>query len=291
MDASSRFDNVRSAPRPRAEFSADPRGASSAEGRRTAAPPAGMPDTPAATPLTSAMAGVSIRAADSADANLAQQVARVVTAGSSGPAESGRVTSAQAGNATQWSAANQKSAGASATTPRPGAGDAGRAAAEAHTTKETDFDRLVRSLRMRGGLHRSSARMHLQPPELGRMLVNVRMDRDELRIDIRTQNAEARALLYERVSRLRVALEQAGIRVDRFEVTADFAIDRLPESGPGDASGADAGVRAHADRREPRDGWPRGPARPAPQDAVASPESEATMTGSDVAEARLDIRV
>ena len=103
--------------------------------------------------------------------------------------------------------------------------------------------------------------------------------------------SEARALLYERVTQLRVALEQAGIHVDRFEVTTDFGIDKPPDSSQGNVSGDSAGVPARTDRREPRDGSPGSSAETFLEDPVASAESEVTTMASDVAEARLDIRV
>jgi hypothetical protein len=88
--------------------------------------------------------------------------------------------------------------------------------------RSTDFDRLIRSLRLQTGTHRSSARLQLDPPALGRMLVDVRMTGDELRIDVRTETEAARTALLERVAQLRAALAQAGIHVDRFDVTSDL---------------------------------------------------------------------
>ncbi len=84
------------------------------------------------------------------------------------------------------------------------------------------FDKLVRSIRMQGGAKYSSATIRLDPPDLGRMRVDVRMSGDELQISVRTESQEAKQLLMGRVADLRAALEQAGIQIDRYDVSADF---------------------------------------------------------------------
>jgi len=63
------------------------------------------------------------------------------------------------------------------------------------------------------------------------------MDRGVVRIDVRTETDRARELLSERAGELRSALEQHGVRVERFEVTAD-----LPREWEGDAANDGAGL-------------------------------------------------
>jgi len=88
------------------------------------------------------------------------------------------------------------------------------------------FDELIRSIRLRTGSHRSSAKMHLNPPELGRVSIDVHMDGDRLQVEVRTEHAEAAKLLHDRVAQLRAALAEQGIIVDRFDVGAEsFATD------------------------------------------------------------------
>lgn len=126
--------------------------------------------------------------------------------------------------------------------------------------RSTDFDRLIRSLRFQTGTHRSSARLQLDPPALGRMLVDVRMTGDELRIDVRTETEAARTALLERVAQLRAALAQAGIHVDRFDVTSDLPGQHgSPFAnhgffGEGSGAAAEGGHRASRERVAPTAG-------------------------------------
>ncbi|MBI4717327.1 MAG: flagellar hook-length control protein FliK [Planctomycetes bacterium] len=125
-----------------------------------------------------------------------------------------------------------------------------------------EFDGLVRSLRMHLGPRSSSARLHLHPPELGRVFVDVQLSGDELRIDVRTETEAARKILLERSDQLRTALEQAGVRVDRFDVTAtlgaqaaspvrsggvEWAAPRREHGGAAEDGKADRGHDAEGD--------------------------------------------
>ncbi|UCF32857.1 MAG: flagellar hook-length control protein FliK [Phycisphaerales bacterium] len=88
-------------------------------------------------------------------------------------------------------------------------------------TFRSSFERLVRSIRLSRGPHWSSARLQLHPPELGRMKVELRLSGDTLQIDVLARTSEARELLYERVAELKAALEQHGLRIERFAVDID----------------------------------------------------------------------
>ena len=55
------------------------------------------------------------------------------------------------------------------------------------------------------------------------MRVDVQMSGDRVRIDVRTETAEATRLLLDRTVRLKSALESQGFIVDRLEVTSNFA--------------------------------------------------------------------
>jgi hypothetical protein len=110
----------------------------------------------------------------------------------------------------------------------------------------SSFERLVRSIRLSRGPYWSSARLQLHPPELGRMKVELRLSGDTLQIDVLTRTNEARELLYERVAELKAALEQHGLRVERFAVNIDHR----------DVAGGDLGQAAQRERqgnREPGD--------------------------------------
>ena len=71
---------------------------------------------------------------------------------------------------------------------------AGADPADAEKTDESRssmFARLVRSIRLQGGPYASSARIELDPPELGRMRIDVRVAGDEVRIGVRTESSAA----------------------------------------------------------------------------------------------------
>ena len=99
---------------------------------------------------------------------------------------------------------------------------------------------------MRTSPRRSSARLHLEPPALGRVLVDVRMDGSQMHIEVRAETPEAAELLRHRAGQLKSALMEQGIVVDRFEVsTTPNGFDS--PGALGDASKQD--VPTHADER------------------------------------------
>ncbi|MFQ5489159.1 MAG: flagellar hook-length control protein FliK, partial [Phycisphaerae bacterium] len=99
-----------------------------------------------------------------------------------------------------------------------------------------EFDRLVRTIRMKLGQRQSTARLHLRPPELGRIRIDTRMVGDRLEVLVQAQAAGARELLHSRMADLQSALEQQGVRLERFELTA-----LAPEPGNEQSSGPATG--------------------------------------------------
>jgi len=94
------------------------------------------------------------------------------------------------------------------------------AAREAPTSA---FDKLVRSMRFRTGERQSTARLQLTPPRLGRILVDVRMAGDDVRIGVRAETSEAARMLADRAEALRNSLQSQGIRVAEFTVSSTEA--------------------------------------------------------------------
>ncbi len=120
----------------------------------------------------------------------------------------------------------------------------------------SDFSKLVRSLRMQAGERQSSARLLLRPPELGRVIVDVRMDGDTIQIDVQAETEEGRQLLSERAAQLRLALEDAGVVLDRLNVVMSDQPANVEDAGryvgtprPGDRL-ADTQVNAQANTLE-----------------------------------------
>ena len=170
---------------------------------------------------------------------VADQVAQLLSTDRRGEAESPRaVSSSPAGDGARSSSTSSKAPSRPSPGPGANASNGTSQALRSESTEASDFDRLVRSIRLQSGARHSSARLHLHPPELGRVLIDVRLEQDGLRIKIRTQTRAAGELLAERATQLRAALEQQGIHVERFEVTSDLLGDATSEFG--NPQGADA---------------------------------------------------
>ncbi|MEK7710753.1 MAG: flagellar hook-length control protein FliK [Planctomycetota bacterium] len=189
---------------------------------------------------------------------------------------------------------------------------------KAEETRGTPFAQLVRLMRSQAG-RQSSARVMLDPPELGRIHVRVKMLGDRVEVGVETETAAAKELLSGRADRLKSALEQHGMIVDRFDINtnatglfdqrqavgggSDFSAQSGGErpASPG-APGARAGGRAPRPPRPPplQGGGGRGEDLRA---GVGTPVSEprhswrGLAVGSSVVEwsaagdVRLDIRV
>jgi hypothetical protein len=139
---------------------------------------------------------------------------------------------------------------ASSKTPRPGANVRGANGTPQQSTdvQTPRFDELVKSLRLQPAGNLSSARLRLQPPELGHLRVDVRVLGDRVRIDVQTETDAARDLLSRRAEQLKTGLENQGIRLERLEVVLNGA--SVPPAGP-DAPQSPAVPARPADSDEP----------------------------------------
>lgn len=122
---------------------------------------------------------------------------------------------------------------------KPDVGRAGDGFGRSQEVSRGAFDDLVRSLQLQSGVRRSSARMWLHPPELGRLYVEVRIEKDTLHIRFRTDNERARGLVSDRAALLKDALAEQGLRVEKLEVIYDQESE--VSSKVGDRSASDDG--------------------------------------------------
>ncbi|MCH7700895.1 MAG: flagellar hook-length control protein FliK [Planctomycetes bacterium] len=99
-------------------------------------------------------------------------------------------------------------------------------------TSKPAFRKLLKSIHLSTGTRKSTARMLLNPPELGRMRVDVRLEDQRLFIEIRTERHQARELIAKNVQELRQSLERNGVRVEQFELRTGLNDDRLPGEAP-----------------------------------------------------------
>ncbi len=86
----------------------------------------------------------------------------------------------------------------------------------------TPFARLVRLLRTQTD-RQSSARVMLDPPELGRIQVRIKMNGDRVDVGVETETSAARDLVRSRAEQLKSSLEQGGLVVNRFEIQTNVA--------------------------------------------------------------------
>lgn len=222
---------------------------------RPSQPPAPV-SAGAATAVRSSESGLPPASVTTATVAVARQVAEWLASQSAGQAARGASTGGQPlamgvkGSADLPAASVQR--------------DSGRAAPEGaiHTGEETQraaMERMVRAMRVNVTEGRASARMQLQPAELGQMTVDVRLQGDALSVAVRTESEAARVLLSQRARELRTALEQHGVRVERLEVSTDTQLPvavvqppPLPSTPP--PVQAETQSRRQRDEREPSAG-------------------------------------
>jgi flagellar hook-length control protein FliK len=101
--------------------------------------------------------------------------------------------------------------------------------AELITTDRTaldNIDSVARSLSSANGNGRHQVTLQLDPPELGRLRLDIRMEEGAMTLRVDAQAASAAKLIESRIPELRDALAVHGIRIDRTEIVV-----RSPESG------------------------------------------------------------
>ncbi|MCB9851318.1 MAG: flagellar hook-length control protein FliK [Phycisphaerales bacterium] len=121
---------------------------------------------------------------------------------------------------------------------------------QAETTKSSEgpqrseFLKLIQNLRLNRGQKTSTATLRIEPPELGKMKVDVRMTDDTLHVRVEVGSEHARRVLGERADDLAAALRTHDIKVDRFEVVrvdAGNAQAQFDGHTPQDAHDSSAG--------------------------------------------------
>ncbi len=256
--------------------------------------PAAVPantQPPSPTPSAAANAGKAVgEAAGSAPATVARQIGELLGARPAGGAD--RAASAvQSTPAAGGTTARQGQTGARArSTARADRPPSPARTRESGTPPRAAFDRLVRSIRANIGRHESTARLQLNPPELGRIRVDVRLVQQRMQLQIRTQTQDAREAIAARLDGLRNALSQQGITVERIDVTSD---GEAPAHQP--ATGGQSESRRNNDQNVVDGGAADGRSLPADdieggQETVPSDLAEWATVGA-ASEKRLDIRV
>lgn len=181
-----------------------------------------------------------VDAANSRTENAARTLGRVLGAPQAAGVEAARGSGAEQGALNQG-----KTAAGKPTTPS-------QAPRKQEATRESSFARMVRSLRISPGSRNSSATIRLEPQRLGRMDIHVKLSGDRISIEVRTETTEARELIASRAVELRSALEQHGLRIERFDVRVDLrdAIAADRPLGPKGDDRDDSGSSKRGSRRD-----------------------------------------
>jgi len=258
----------------------------SPRGAHAGGPPT-TPPPPIADGAVVTTAADAVVASDASNRTVAEHATQVLTAGKIGTGPPGQNVATVAVDGDPRRSAFHSKPPSSAPAARSGSDATHRTTQETDAAPRSAFEQLVRAIRLQTGPKHSSAQLQLHPPELGRVRVDVRMEGDQIQMDVRTETDAARELLTRRAAELRTALEQHGIFVDRFDVTT-----AVPPAPPLYA-GADYGSAVLADAR--RDSPPTSFARSsrgAPADDDGGLAGWIDLTEAAVAgKTRLDIRV
>lgn len=174
---------------------------------------------------------------------IAQQVGQVLAASRGGEVESARaIQPAQEATHTRTQSADQKNS-ASTLTKSPGDSKPfSSTTKQTESTTRSEFDQLVRSIRMKPGLWQSSAKLRLDPPSLGAINIDVRLVGKKIEISVKTESLEAAERLSQQAAKLKSALQQQGIFIERFDVSMEdtpHQTDRESESSLADTTTQD----------------------------------------------------
>jgi flagellar hook-length control protein FliK len=183
------------------------------------------------------------------DAPTAQRKARS-RVGRSGGHGDARIASARSGPVVLGQAALARPGMSAAS--RPGAADSTAAASERPSRpprlaapkspqparpmtpvqQRRTIEEVLRVLKLKATERHSFVRLQLSPPELGQLMIDVRMDDDQMRIRIEATTRDAQELLESRVDLLTTALRDKGVEIDQFEVHLDESFDAADRSDP-----------------------------------------------------------
>jgi flagellar hook-length control protein FliK len=83
-----------------------------------------------------------------------------------------------------------------------------------------NISKIMQIVRSNLGRRQSQLTVQLDPPELGKMRVDVKVIDNNLQLAITTETAEAKQVLSSRMETLRSNLEQSGITLSKFEVVS-----------------------------------------------------------------------
>ncbi len=147
----------------------------------------------------------------------AEGVGRFLLSSGQGGENSGSATAGHASTTSTGSAGSTgATSGAGATTSAPASTFADALAASMDAPES--LDSAAKTFRAGGGNGRYHVTMQLDPPELGQLRVQVRMQNQGLTLQVDAESSAVAKLIESRISQLREALAAHGIRVERADV-------------------------------------------------------------------------
>ncbi len=99
-----------------------------------------------------------------------------------------------------------------------------------HDNIPETLNRALNIIRSNVGLRQSRLTVHLNPPDLGRMRIDIKLVDSNLRVNIVTETIQARHILADRLDTLRTALERQNINIVRFDIATRQHTNNLNQS-------------------------------------------------------------
>jgi len=228
---------------------------------------------------TAGAAGTRLAEGRSAPVSPAEAVGRAL----GGRGDGGSQPAPATGPADSGDTGSRTPARSAAGTERPASAGRNASTQGTEATRRPEFQQLLRALRGSLAGRESSATLRLDPPELGRMKVDLRMVDDTLAVRVEVTSSRARELLNGRLEQLSAALREHDVRMERFEVVA------VEESERGGQRGGGASMNSRdASPGADEDGAPA--ARRAPEDASGEAVAETISLENTISATQVDVR-
>ncbi len=220
----------------------------------------------------------------------AQQGARAVSAVGRGGGDAAAMRGAPnpGGGSEATNAASPRGAGGGARASSGSKADvAAQAAAEADGDEQVErksdanMARMVRLIHTRLGEKHSTATMHLDPPELGKLRLRMDLHHQNLSLRVDAETSAAQRLLTEQVDSLRRSLEATGLRLGQVDIRTTEPTQAADDAGLSQQSDVPARGDEHA-------GGNAGSAGRGSDDGTEAPRIEQDEP-ADMAEAQMEL--
>ena len=157
--------------------------------------------------------------------------------------------------------------------------------------RQEGAEQIVRVLRAHVGARNSQVTIQLDPPELGRIRIDIRMQNNLLFLNVETDTAAGRELLNSRLGHLREILQQQGVTVERAQVQMRQAVPDVPQGREHQQQPQEQSQHPNQRSDQEASGWQAGGSEDSDRgqegaqgDEVPASDSSADSDGSDDAD-------